>query len=168
MQAPTGYAPPANTAGNCVRHRKAVYGLKEAPREWNHTLVIFLTKQLGFTQLFSEPSVFFKDASDDVMAISVHVDDQTIISRSLPPVISLKHALANRFGIDDLGETTYTLRLEVQRDSVSGRLLLSQRKFIATILERFSKYVPPRRSIPMDPATGAALSMQRSSDTKFA
>ena len=103
-----------------------------APREWNHTLVIFLTEQLGFTQLFSEPSVFFKGAGDDFIAISVHVDDQTIISRSLPPVISLKHALENRFGIDDLGETTYTLGLEVQRDSASGTLLLSQRKLHAT------------------------------------
>ena len=65
-------------------------------------------------------------------------------------------------------ETTYTLGLEVQRDSASGRLLLSQRKFVATILERFSKYVPPLCSIPMDPAAGAALSMQQSPDTKFA
>ena len=83
------------------------------PREWNHTLVLFLTEQLGFTQLFSEPSVLFKGAGDDFIAISVHVDDQTIISRSLPPVISLKHVLANRFGIDDVEETTYTLGLEM-------------------------------------------------------
>ena len=109
MQAPTGYVPPADKAGNCVRLRKALYGLKQAPREWNHTLVLFLTEQLGFTQLFIEPSVFLKGAGDNFIAISVHVDDQTIISRSHPPVISLKHALAKRFGIDDLGETTYTL-----------------------------------------------------------
>ena len=134
----------------------------------DHTLVHFLTEQLRFTQLFSEPSVFFKGAGDDFIAISVHVDDQTIISRSLPPVISLKHALANRVDIDGLGETTYTLGMEVQRGSASGRLLLSQRKFIATIFERFSKYVPPSCSIPMDPAAGAALSIQQSPDTKFA
>ena len=95
------------------------------------------------------------------------MDGQTIISRSLPTVISLKQSLANRFGIDDLGETTYTLGVEVQRDSASGTLLLSQRKFTVTILERFSKYVPPPCSIPMDPAAGAALSMQQSPDTKF-
>ena len=153
---------------NCVRLRKALYGLKHAPREWNHTLVNFLTEQLGFTQLISEPSVFFKGVGDDFIAISVHVDDQTIIPRSLPPVISLKHALANKFGIDDLGETTYTLGLEVQCDSASGTLLLSQRKFIATILERFSKYVQPPCSIPMDQAAGAALSMQQRRDTKVA
>ena len=157
--APTGYVPPPNKAGNCVRLRKALYGLKQAPREWNHTLVLFLTKQLGFTQLFSEPSVFFKGVGDDFIAILVHVDDQTIIFRSLPPLISLKHALANRFGIDDLGETTYTLGLEVRLDSASGRLLFSQRKFIATILERLSKYVPSPCSIPLDPAAGAALSI---------
>ena len=53
VQAPTGYVPPANKAGNCVRLRKVLYGLKQAPREWNHTLIIFLTEQLGFTQLFN-------------------------------------------------------------------------------------------------------------------
>ena len=101
--------------------------LQQAPHEWNHTLVLCLTEQLGFTQLFSEPSVFFKGVGDNFNAISMYVDDQTIISRSLPPVISLKQALANRFGIDDLGETTYTLGLEVQLDSASRTLLLSQR-----------------------------------------
>ena len=85
MQAPTSYAPPAKTAGNCVRLRKVLYGLKQAPREWNHTLVLFLTEQLGFTQLFNEPSVFFKGAGDDFIAILVHVDDETIISRSCGP-----------------------------------------------------------------------------------
>ena len=44
MQAPTGYVTPANGAGNCVRLRKALYGHKHAPREWNHTLVLFLTE----------------------------------------------------------------------------------------------------------------------------
>ena len=151
-----------------MRLRKALYGLKQAPRKRNHTIVLFLTEERGFTLFFSEPLVFFKGAGDNFIAISVHVDDQTIISRSLPPVISLKHAQANRFGIDDLGETTYTLGLEVQRDSASGRLFLSQRKFIATILERFSKYVPPPCSIPMNPEARAALSMQQSLDTKFA
>ena len=70
--------------------------------------------------------------------------------------------------IDDLGETTYTLGLEVRRDSASGRLFLSQKKFISTVLERLSKYVPPPCSIPMDRATGAALSKGQSSITKFA
>ena len=84
-------------------------------------------------------SVFFKGAGDDFIAISVHVNDQTIIARSLPLVIALKLDHAKRFGIDNLGETTYTLGLEVQRDSASGRHLRSQRKFIATILKRFSK-----------------------------
>ena len=36
-------------------------------------------------QLYSEPSVFFMGAGDDVIAIFVHVDDQAIIARSLAP-----------------------------------------------------------------------------------
>lgn len=82
IQAPTGYNPPSGQRGNCVRLRKAPYGLKQAPREWNHTFTMFLTEQLGFTQLYSEPSVFYKGEGENFIAISAHVDDQTIISRS--------------------------------------------------------------------------------------
>ena len=121
-----------------------------------------LPSRPGFTQLYSEPSVFYKGVGDDFITISVHVDYQTIIARSLPPVTALKQALASKFGIDDLGETTYTRGLEVRRDSLSGGLLLSQKKFISTVLERFSKYVPAPCSIPMDPAKGAELSMGQS------
>ena len=39
----------------------------------DHTLVNFLTEQLGFTQIFNEPSVFFfNGAGNDFIAISVH------------------------------------------------------------------------------------------------
>ena len=38
--------------------QEAVYGLKQAICEWNHTLVLIFTEQLGFTQLYCEPSVF--------------------------------------------------------------------------------------------------------------
>ena len=100
--------------------------------------------------------MFYKGTGDEFIAVCVHVDDQTIIARSLPPVTALKLVLATIFGIDDLGETTYTLGLEVRRDSAFGRALVSQNKFISTVLERFSKYVPPPCSIPMDPATGVA------------
>ena len=120
-----------------------LYGLEQAPREWNHTLVLFHTEQQGFTRLYSESSVFYKGVRDESIVISVHVDDQTIIGWSLHLVIAVKLALTRGFEIADLEETTYTLGLEVQLDSALGRHLLSQKKFITTILERFSKYFPP-------------------------
>ena len=137
MQAPTGYVPPANKAGNCVRLRKALYGLKQAPREKTPPLSSSSPSSAA-SDIFRQPLVFLQHAGDNFIAISMNIGDQTIISRSLPPVISLKHALANRFGIAELGETTYTLGLEVQRDFASERLFLSQRTFNATIVERFS------------------------------
>ena len=99
---PTSYVPPANRDGNCVRLWKELYGLKLSPHEWNHTLVLFLTEQLGFTQLYSTPLLFYKGAGDDFIAISVLVDEETIMTRSLPPVTALKQVLASKFGMDDL------------------------------------------------------------------
>ena len=55
----------------------------------------------------------------------------------------------------------------MRHDSASGRLLLSQKKFMSTVLERFSKYVTAPSSIPMDLAKGAGLSKGQSPITKF-
>ena len=106
--------------------------------------------------------MFYKGVTDDFIAISVNVEDQTIIARSLPPVTTLKQALASMFGMDDLGETTSTVEFEVRHNSASMSLLLEQKKLISTVLERLSMYVQLPCSISMDPVIGALLSKGQS------
>ena len=53
MEIPLGYVRRQGKHGNCKRSKKTLNGLKQGPREWNHTLVTFLTEKLGFHQLLS-------------------------------------------------------------------------------------------------------------------
>ena len=43
MEILLGYVRRQGEHGNCMRLKKVLYGLKQGPREWNHTLVTFLT-----------------------------------------------------------------------------------------------------------------------------
>ena len=49
-----GYVCRQGEHGNCMRLKNALYGIKQAPREWNHTLITFFSKKLGFHQLLLE------------------------------------------------------------------------------------------------------------------
>ena len=75
MEIPLGYVRRQGVHGNCMRLKKTLYGLKQGPREWNHTLVTFLTEKLGFHQLLSGQSAFTQEFGDQYIVITVHVDD---------------------------------------------------------------------------------------------
>jgi len=52
MECPEGYEKP----GHVIRLRKALYGLREAPRAWNQLLVQSL-RAMGFEPLVADPSI---------------------------------------------------------------------------------------------------------------
>ena len=136
MEIPPGYVRRQGEHENCMRLKKTLYGLKYGPREWNHTLVTFLTEKLGFHQLLSEQSVFTRGSGDQYIAITVHVEDESIISPNEGLIKDLKAPLKIEYGINDLGILSYTLGLEVQwmtNDSV----FLFQKKYACTVQTRF-------------------------------
>lgn len=56
--------------GSFVEIKKALYGLKEAPKEWFDTFKSFMFEE-GFTQSSVEPCVFFKSG----IIVALYVDD---------------------------------------------------------------------------------------------
>lgn len=53
---------------------KALYGLRQAPREWNVKLDQVL-KDMRFEKCTKEPSVYRKTKGGDVLIIAIYVDD---------------------------------------------------------------------------------------------
>ena len=120
-----------------VKLMMALYGLKQSARAWNNRIVGFLSG-LGFVQLSSEMSVFVRGAGATFVAICLHVDDQNILSPSLPLILELKAQLQSEFGISDEGPTRYFLGLEIERNRTARTLKVHQETFCKTVLERFS------------------------------
>ena len=136
MEIPLGYVRRQGEHGNCMRLKMAVYGLKQAPWEWNNTLVLFLTEKLRFHRLLSEQSVFTQGSGDEYIAIIVHVDDQSIISPNEGLMKDLKARLKFEYKITDQGILSYTIGLEVEW-MTNGSVLLSHKKYARTIQARF-------------------------------
>lgn len=108
------------------RLNKSIYGLKQASREWNETLVDELLHQ-GFCQSKLDYSLFTCKDVQDITIVAVYVDDILVIGTNSTKIESLKQHLHSQFGIKDLSVMRYFLGIEVSY-SAEGTIL-SQAKY---------------------------------------
>ncbi len=130
MRCPPGYEKP----GHVVRLRKALYGLKEAPRAWNITLHNQLLDR-GFVRHPQEPCVYLH--KDNNILLVVFVDDILIVSEQ-EGVTWFKQQLSSVFATKDLGEVDVFLGLKIIRDRQERTLQITQPQYIDKMLKRFS------------------------------
>ncbi|CAL9029939.1 unnamed protein product [Prunus brigantina] len=100
MKQPQGFVDPTYPDFVC-KLQKSLYGLKQAPRAWNAKFTGYLPT-LGFTVSHSDPSLFIKKTSSDILILLLYVDD-IILTGSNP-------ALVNSV-IRDLGEISWIRQL---------------------------------------------------------
>ena len=105
---------------------KSIYGLKQASRQWNQRLTLFL-QQIGFIQSKNEYSLFTRVNSSGTIALLVYVDDIIIGGSSFEEIEKVKTQLKHEFKIRDLGQLKFFLGLEIARN-LNG-IHLSQRKY---------------------------------------
>ena len=114
---------------------KAMYGLKQASREWNKTADSFM-KRLGFKPLVSDPCVYMKQSKTNrLILIGLYVDD-TIISVHRDDIAeweSYKKKINETFTIKDLGECKWILNIKVTRDRKNKTITLSQQAYTERI-----------------------------------
>ena len=124
---------------------------------------IFLTEELGFHSLLSEQSAFTHGSGDSYNVITIHGDDQTIISPNEELLRIFKGELKAMFVITDLGVLSYTPGLEAKW--TESTVLLPQKKYARTIVDRLAKFLPGKLHVPMYPIKGPDLSIQMGPDT---
>jgi len=130
------------------RLRKALYGLKQASRAWYEKLKDMMTG-FGWTTSDADPAFFWRETTAaGYEGVCCHVDDMMIGSTMLANVIELKQQLGSMVEIKDLGVASYYLAMEVQQRN--GSLLLTQKKYISEILDRFKVPQFEKKYTPMD------------------
>src|SRR5882762_8478461 len=115
---------------------KAIYGLKQASRQWHRKLHSALL-DMGFSQLSADTSVYVCRQHRGITILMVYVDDIQIMGNSTAHIISVKQELGKRFDLTDLGELGYFLGIRVTRDHKHRTLELDQSKYIQDILIHF-------------------------------
>ncbi|KAK2072752.1 hypothetical protein P8C59_007087 [Phyllachora maydis] len=115
-----GYNP---STPNIIKLSKALYSLKQSPREWQDKLKILL-KSLGYLPLILDPGVFYN--AKTCHFIVTYVDDCLFIGPNIGYITDLKKRLNKVYAIEDLGPAAYFLGVQIIRDRPNRRLWLNQ------------------------------------------
>ncbi|KAK2072134.1 hypothetical protein P8C59_006506 [Phyllachora maydis] len=108
---------------NIIKLSKALYSLKQSPREWQDKLKILL-KSLGYLPLISDVGVFYNTKTCHF--IITYIDDCLFIGPNIGYITDLKKRLNKVYAIEDLGPAAYFLGVQIIRDRPNRRLWLNQ------------------------------------------
>ena len=139
--------------------RKALYGLRQAPRAWNEKLNNVLGG-LGFLRCSKEPALYRKQGKDNTLLVAVYVDDLLVTGSSLDQIQEFKMGMAKNFEMSDLGKLTYYLGIEVVQNS--DGITLRQERYAMKILAETGMKDCNAVHIPMD----SNLKLSKAEDEK--
>ena len=136
MEPPEGY----ELEKGWVWHlKKAVYGLKQAGRQWYKKLKEVLT-EFSMTQVIGDPNTFVAhkvvDGKRCTLILPIYVDDLIPIGDKVL-TDDFEANIGKYFDVTILGDLNYFLGIRVIRDRSKGGLILDQTKFAERILERY-------------------------------
>ena len=113
--------------------KKALYGLKKAPRAWYNRIDEHLM-QLGLKKSLSEPTLYIKGDEINFVIVSFYVDDLLVIGSNEELVRMFKEDMKQTFEMTYLGEMAYFLGMEIKQKN--GEVLIFQKKYAKKILKK--------------------------------
>ncbi|KAK2066259.1 hypothetical protein P8C59_000090 [Phyllachora maydis] len=142
---------------NIIKLSKALYSLKQSPREWQDKLKILL-KSLGYLPLILDLGVFYN--AKTYYFIVTYVDNCLFIGPDIGYITNLKKWLNKVYAIEDLGPAAYFLGVQIIRDRPSRRLWLNQSQYIEEAVSRFNLADSKPISIPLQPGLVSQLQLE--------
>jgi len=144
--------------------KKALYGLRQAPRAWNEKLNKVLSS-LNFVKCSKEPALYRKQEQDGLLLVAVYVDDLLVTGTNRESILDFKRNMATKFELSDLGKLTYYLGIEVFQHKEG--ITLRQERYAMKILEETGMKDCNVIHVPMDPSLRLSKSShERSVDEK--
>jgi hypothetical protein len=145
VQQPPGFVV-KNGSGKVLKLKKALYGLRQAPRAWNAKLDSELTR-LGFVKNPLELAVYRRSEKNDYVLVGVYVDDLIFTGSSKANIEAFKEMMRS-FSMSDLGLLSYYLGIQV--DQKEGRTTLCQGTYTLKILEQVGMKGCNSSHVPME------------------
>ncbi|GJR58345.1 putative ribonuclease H-like domain-containing protein [Tanacetum coccineum] len=153
----------ADHPSHVYKLKKALYGVKQAPRAWYDELSMFLLQNHFFKGTI-DPTFFIRRFNDDILVVQVYVDD--IIFGSTHPRYNqlFSDLMKSRFEMSMMGEMTFFLGLQVNQSPCG--IFINQSKYVLEILKKYGMetcdpVVTPMRSKTKLPDQNVSQSMQR-------
>jgi hypothetical protein len=70
---------------------------------------------LGFTKSLSEFTLYLRKINDELLVVSLYVDDLLVTGSNMEQIDVFKREIKNVFEMTDLGKMTFFLGMEVQQ-----------------------------------------------------
>ena len=158
IKPPEGFPLPPGM--NCFKLKRALYGLKQSPREWYNNIDTFLQK-VGFKRLKSEACLYVRTDvfEETICIIALYVDDLLIAGSTLDTINQVKLELKEKYEMKDLGRAHHLLGCEVNHDEETGTTFLSQYQFTKTAVEKFLPEHSGVLDTPCDPSVNLSKTM---------
>ncbi|KAJ0970051.1 hypothetical protein J5N97_022928 [Dioscorea zingiberensis] len=156
---PPGYEK-KNNEEKVFKLRKALYGLRQAPRAWYSKLDRSLAS-LGFERSPHEHAVYKRCTGKSSLLIGVYVDDLIIIGSNHEEIKRFKRQMMEKFNMSDLGLLSYYLGIEVCQ--TSHGISLCQSGYASKILEKTGMADCNSCQTPMEPR----LKLSKNSEDSF-
>jgi Reverse transcriptase (RNA-dependent DNA polymerase) len=128
--------------------QKALYGLKQSPRVWQQKVASLLQK-LGYKPLISDSAAYYNSTTG--LFVITYVDDCLIVGPSLLAINRLKTTISSVYEIEDRGEATLFLGIEIVRDRAKRLLWIHQKHYIQTAVTHFGLEDAKSVRIPLQP-----------------
>jgi len=149
MSQPEGYV--AKGTENLVcKLTKSLYGLKQSARAWN-TKINEVMLSNGFQRSKADQCLYTKFEHNKWMYVLLYVDDLIAVHEDDEAIRQFGSLIGDYFEVKDLGEISYYLGIQIERDT-SGNFLLNQSTKIAAILDKFNMNDTKGVSTPMESA----------------
>ena len=117
--------------------KKSIYGLKQASRQWYRKFDQVITSY-GFKENTIDQCIYLKISGSKFIILVLYVDDILLASSDVNLLHDTKKFLSKRFEMKVLGEASFVLGIQIDRDRSKGILGLSQKAYIDKVLSHFS------------------------------
>ncbi|GJX50301.1 retrovirus-related pol polyprotein from transposon TNT 1-94 [Tanacetum coccineum] len=128
---PDGFVDPYHP-DKVYRLKKALYGLKHAPRAWYDELYKFLISK-GFSKGSIDPTLFITKHGEDILLVQIYVDD-IIFGFTNPKLSKRFKKLMHKFEMSMIGEQKFFLGNQIHQ-SPRG-IFINQAKYVQEILKK--------------------------------
>ncbi len=137
-------------SGRVCKLQKALYGLRQAPRQWHAKLKEVLLG-LGFVVSESDPCLYILRRKIGDLYLLIYVDDMKLAAPEgdTASLDAITKQLEQHFDIHDEGEPRVFIGMEISRDREQRIIRLTQSGYAGRIVERFGGHIGSVRSLPM-------------------
>jgi len=149
MTQPEGYVAEGEEHLVC-KLRGSLYGLKQSARAWNTKMNQILLEN-GFVRSKADQCLYSKFENNKWMYVLLYVDDLIVAHEDDETIMQFGRVINEHFTVNDLGDISYYLGIQIERES-DGSFLLNQSAKITNILNQFGMKDSKGASTPMDTA----------------